>query len=129
MITDIKNVKDKKVYIINIIKEELENLNYNFEYIGTQYLIDAIYLLYSLKMYYKFSLESEVYPAIANMYGDNANAVKAATIYATDKMFYDCDSQILQKYLDDKYKSKRIIDFKPGPKIIIRAVLRRIKDL
>ncbi len=119
-----KKEKYKEATIRNIIEKELESLNYNFEYIGTRYIADAIYLLYSLKMYYKFSLESDVYPAIANMYGDNSNAIKGTITYATDKMFFDCDERILKKYLDDK--NNRVS--KPGPKTIIRAVLKKIKN-
>ena len=38
-------------------------------------------------------------------------------------MFYDCDEEKLEYYIDD-------YDFsKPKPKMIIRAVLKRIKDL
>ncbi len=115
--------------IKNYIKQELRKLNYNFNFIGTQYIIDAIYLLYSLKTYYKFSLEKDIYPAIANKYCDTANTIKGAIVYATDKMFYDCNEEVLQNYLYEFI----IFDeedtlLKPGPKMIIRAVLKRIKD-
>lgn len=109
-----KNVKNR-------IKQELENLEYNFSYIGTEYLIEAIYLLYSLKFTYNFSLEKDVYPAIANRYGDSSNNIKSAIVYATDKMFYDCDEKKLKKYLCQYNISK------PGPKTIIRAIIRKIK--
>lgn len=44
-------------------------------------------------------------------------------------MFYDCNEKVLQNYLYEFI----IFDeedtfFKPGPKMIIRAVLKRIKD-
>lgn len=122
--------EEKEKIIRNAITKEIKGLSHNFNFVGTKYLIDSIYLLYSLKMYYKFSLESDVYPAIANKYCDTANTIKGAIVYATDKMFYDCDEKILQDYLDeDIFCEGNIIDSKPGPKKIIRAVLKRIKDI
>ena len=123
MITKIKNIK-------NAINEELEYLNYNYDHTGTKYLIDAIYLLYCQESFYKFSLESEVYPIIANKYGDTFSAIKGAIEYATDKMYYECDEGILRDYIEaEEYRGKKNKNFKPGPKKIIRAVLRRIKDM
>ena len=123
MITKIKNIK-------NAINEELEYLNFNFDHTGTKYLIDAIYLLYCQEIFYKFSLESQVYPIIANKYGDTASAIKGAIEYATDKMYYECDEEILREYIEDEeYWGKKNQNFKPGPKKIIRAVLRNIKDM
>lgn len=121
--------RDEKI-VKNNIKNELKKLNYNFKSVGTKYMLDAIYLLDSLKMYYKFSLESDVYPAIANKYGDTASAIKGAIYYATDKMFYDCDENVLKDYVDvDNLFDEKEHELKPGPKDIIRAVLRRIKDI
>lgn len=131
MITKTRNIRHSKNNIRNIIKMELKKLQYNFGYVGTKYLVDAIYLLYSLEKYYKFSLESDVYSVLANKYGDTASAIKGAIIYANDKMFYDCDENFLYDYLNDEDDiwDEEEFDSKPGPKKIIRAVLKRIKDL
>lgn len=113
--------RDEKI-VKNNIKNELKKLNYNFKSVGTKYMLDAIYLLDSLKMYYKFSLESDVYPAIANKYGDTASAIKGAIYYATDKMFYDCDEEVLKSYFG------MYLMLKPGPKLVIRTVLKKLND-
>lgn len=117
-------------YIKNTIKEELQDLKFNFKHVGTSYLLDSIYLLYSLKKYYKFNLESDVYPAIANRYGDNARAIKGSISYAIDRMVEVCDKEYLMNYLyEDEYRCDEIEDDEIGPKKIIRAILKRIKDL
>lgn len=117
-----KNTLDKK-HIEEIIKEELGKLNYNFKYIGTEYLVEVIYFLYSTKEYFRFSLEADIYPIIANKYGCSCKTVKSNIVNATDKMFYDCNESILKRYIG-KYKTE-----KPGPKAIIKSVLKRIKDI
>lgn len=116
----VKVLNNEKI-IKNKIVKELVKLNYNFNLSGTDYLIEAIYLLYSSKMYYNFSLEKDVYPVIANMNGDFANNIKFNIVYATDSMFYDCEEEILMKYIGSYENSKS------GPKKIIRAVLKRLK--
>lgn len=115
--------KSSKEYVKSRIREELIKLNYNFKYTGTIYLVETIYLLYSQKKYYKFSLESEVYPIIAKEYNCSVNTVKSNIVNATDKMCYDCEENKLARYIG-KYKIT-----KPGPKQIAKSVLKRIKDL
>lgn len=105
-------------------------MNFDFGHIGTKYLLDSIYLLYSLQKYYKFSLESDVYPAIANKYGDNARAIKGAISYAIDRMIENCDEETLINYVDEEeYRNYECGIDKIGTKKIIRAVLKRIKEL
>lgn len=105
------------------IKLELEKLNFNFSYIGTKYLFEAIYILYTLKLYYNFKLEKDIYPIIATKYSTSSHNIKNNIINATDKMYYDCEEEILESYIDEYIFSK------PGPKNIIRAILKRIKDM
>lgn len=105
------------------IKIELKKLEFKLSYSGTKYLLEAIYILYTLKIYYNFNLEKDVYPIIANKYGTSTHNIKNNIVNSIDKMFYDCDEEKLEYYIDD-------YDFsKPKPKMIIRAVLKRIKDL
>ncbi len=106
--------------IKNKIRDELKKLEYNFSYIGTKYLLDSIYILYCIKIYYNFSLEKDIYPVIANKYGESANNIKCNIVNATDKMFFDCDEKTLRKYLEDYSNSK------PDPKKVIRAVIKNI---
>lgn len=109
--------------IKNKIKVELKKMKFKHSYSGTNYLIETIYILYTLKMYYNFNLEKDIYPIIVKKYGTSSNNIKNNIENAIEKMFYDCDERILEDYIDD-------YDFsKPKPKMIIRAVLKRIKDL
>ncbi len=111
-----KRIKDK-------IKVELKKMEFKYSYSGTNYLIETIYILYTLKMYYNFNLEKDIYPIIVKKYGTSSNNIKNNIENSIEKMFYDCDERILENYIDD-------YDFsKPKPKMIIRAVLKRIKDL
>lgn len=85
-------------------------------------MLDTIYILYTLNMYFNFNLEKDVYPIIANKYGTSSHNIKNNIVNTTDKMYYDCDEKILEDYIDD-------YDFsKPKPKMVIRAILKRIKD-
>ncbi len=132
MIAELEHKKCSKKEIKNIIRMELEKLQYNFGYNGTKYLVEAIYLLYSTKKYNNFSLDSDVYKVLANKYGSSPNAIKGVVNYATDKMYYDCDEIFLNEYfksddvffLDDEKEGS-----KPGTKKVIRTILRKIKDL
>ena len=71
-----------------------------------------------------------MYPVIANKYGDTAGTIKGAIYYATDKMFYDCDENVLKEYVDvDNLFDENEKQLKPGPKDIIRAILKKINDI
>lgn len=130
MITKTRNESCNKNYIKNRINEEIEDLKFNFDHVGTTYTIDAIYLLYCEEKFYKFSLESDVYPIIAKKYGDTTSAIKGAIEYAVDKMCYECDEKTLKNYVaNEEYWGKKKQKLNIGPKKIIRAVLRRIKDI
>ena len=49
LLKKIQKLKRKRIKIVQKIDKELYNLGYNIKYIGTNYLSDAIYLLYFLK--------------------------------------------------------------------------------
>lgn len=106
--------------IKNKINQELKKLEYNFSYKGTVYLVDAIYVLYTLKNIKDCNLGKEVYPIVAEHYNTTANNIKCNITNSTDKMFYDCEEKILRAYL------KEFRFTKPGPKKIMEAVLKRI---
>lgn len=122
MLTESKNrhTRLKGDEIRSKVINELKKLKYNFSYKGTTYLVDAICVVYSLKEYYDYNLEKNIYPLVAKKYGNSVNNIKCNITNATDKMCYDCDEKLLMSYLGD-YKFT-----KPGPKKVIIAVLRRI---
>lgn len=103
----------------NEIVKELKKLNYNFSYIGTKYLISSVLVSYKLKKD-EYDLEHEIYPIVAKEYNKSINNIKCNITNATDKMYYDCEEKTLIKYINSNSK--------PGPKKIICAVLKKIKD-
>lgn len=117
-----------EVEIKHKIQNELYKLNYKFSYKGTRYLIEAIYILYCLEKnkeynfeYDDCNFEKEIYPVISKKYGTCANTVRYNIAFATDKMTYDCEEKILNKYLSD-YK------FLPnGTKKVAFSVLKKIR--
>lgn len=123
------NKNDEKI-IRSAIIQELKILKFNFRTIGTRYMLDIIYLLYTLEMYKDFSLKSDIYPVIGNKYGRTANSVKSAVVYATDKMVFDCNEEFLLDYLgEEEFFDEEDPDSKPGPKKVIVAILKRIKNI
>ncbi len=109
----------------NIIKQKIENelnyLGYNFSHNGTKYLVETIYILYTLDGYYDDNLETDIYPIVAERFGRNWNNIKCSIRYATEIMTYECEEQKLLDYL---YNYSFL---NPGPKAIIDAVLGKIK--
>ena len=117
------NDKTLEKGIKNKIKVELKKIEFTLSYNGTMYLIDIIYILYTLKVYHNFNLEKDIYPILVEKYETSSNNIKNNIENAIEKMFFDCDEEILEDYIDDYDYSK------PKPKMIIRAVLKRIKHL
>lgn len=112
MIVDEINVETK-------IENELKKLRYKKSYKGTQYLIYTIYILYKMNNDGNCELKSEVYPIVAQKFNTSVNNIKCNIRNATDKMYYDCEQDIVVRYVKTLQK--------PTPKIVIKSVLRRIK--
>lgn len=108
----------EEVNIETKIENELKKLNYNFKYRGTKYLKYTIYILYKMNSDGNCDLKSEVYPIVAQKYNSSVNNIKCDIRNATDKMYYDCEQKIVTKYVET--------NLKPTPKMIIKAVLKRI---
>lgn len=120
-INKVFNASDK-TKVKKIISSELNYLGYNPNYIGTEYLIEAIFILYTQGVYSTDNLEKNVYAIIAKKHNKTTSSVKFDITYATDIMFYDCEENKLIDYLKLGYL------YKPGPKKIICAVLYRIHN-
>lgn len=113
-----------EIVVKNKIKQELKKIAYNFSYKGTSYLVETIYILYRSfhKKPEECNLEDEIYPLVAEKYNTSANNVKCNIRNATDKMFYDCDEEVLKSYFG------MYLMLKPGPKLVIRTVLKKLND-
>lgn len=108
-----------------IIKEkiinELKFLLYNFSHLGTIYILESIYILYTLKDYnYYNNLEKYIYPIVAKKYGKSSHNIKCNIRNATDIMLLENKQENIKVYLEtdnlSKCKSKRVI------KIILKKI-------
>lgn len=91
---------------------ELKNLNYNFSYNGTKYLIDCIYEAYIIGDIYNLNLKRDVYTIIAKKYNKSINNIKCNITQATNAMYYDCEERIIEEYFYTvKPKVKEVIFF------------------
>lgn len=109
-----KNSIDYKIHM------ELKKLYFNFTYVGTKYIEEAILLLYE-KNIKDIKLEKKVYPLIAKKHKTTVNNVKTNIINSCNLMYYDCDFSLLNNYFG-------IVDNeKPTPKLVITNVLDKLK--
>lgn len=105
------------------VHKELEKLNFNFSYIGTQYLFETIIILYKEynDCFESKKLEKSIYPIISKKYRKTVNNIKTNIINASNLMYYDCEYKILKEYFG-------ICDNeKPTPKTIVLQILNNIK--
>lgn len=103
------------------IKHELEYLGYNFSHNGTKYIIEAIYVLATIKTYGEDNLEKDIYPLVGNKFDKSTHNIKCNIRNATENMIAECEEEKLRNYLYD-YKF-----IKPGPKRIIFTVLGKLR--
>ena len=101
------------------IISQLKKINYNFSYIGTEYLVDVIYIIYIEQKVSGYNLEKEIYTLISKKYNTTVKNIKNNILNATDKMYYDCEEKILEEYIG--------YNLKPTPKKIIKSILKRIE--
>lgn len=121
IVKEISTTKEKgreELMIRQKITKELAFLQFNFTYMGTQYLIDTILTLFKRKNYYGDNLKNDIYPIIAEKYGKNINNIKCDILTATNNMYYDCESDKIHKYFYTKEK--------PKPKMIIYTILNKL---
>ncbi len=114
-IKKISNVKNK------IIKQ-LQYLNYNLAHKGTQYLIDAILIIYESGEYDIFNLKEEVYPIVAKKYNKTLHNIKCDINKANDYMYKVCKKERVRKYF------KFFDDTKPTVKNVIYTILNKVID-
>lgn len=89
-----KDVNEKRKKII----QELNYINYNLEYKGTNYLIDVILYMYMNKNLMLNNLQKDIYPRIAEKYNTSVNTIRCNIRHATNNMYYECDDKRLKEY-------------------------------
>ena len=127
---NINNLINKKqqneILIEDMIKKriinELNYLGYDFLHKVSKYLVESIYITYTLDSNYEYNLEKDIYPKVAKKYNQTWNNIKSAIRYATDMMYYNNKESKLNEYLKDYNFSKF------GVSVVILAILKKIKN-
>lgn len=82
------------------INKELEKMQYNFSYVGTKYMAEAIYEIYSKNYIYTGgNLSKNVYPIIAQNHNTTINNIKCNITSATRLMAQRCPKDVMENYL------------------------------
>lgn len=105
----------------NKIAHELEYLCYNFSHIGTQQLLECIYLSLN-NSYYINNLSKTIYPILAHKFFTTSNTIKCNIFKATENSYYECEEEKLKKYFNKKFISK------PKTKDVILAISKHINS-
>lgn len=103
------------------INKELEYLCFNFSHIGTQYLCECIYLLYSNNKY-DSNLSKDIYPVVAKKFSTTVNNVKCDIFQATNISYYECEEYKMKEYFCSFSSSK------PKTKDVISEVLKHLDN-
>ena len=102
------------------ILNEILYLGYDISHKGTQYLIDAILLIYESGEYDIFNLKEDVYPIVAKKYNKTLHNIKCDINKANDCMYKVCKKERVRKYF------KFFDDTKPTVKNVIYTILNKI---
>lgn len=103
-----------------LINTELKNLNFNFSYLGTRYLSDAIYEAYHRCKDFDINLNTDIYPILSKKYNKSINNIKSNIYYSANMMYYDTEANQLGKSIGLN------IDFKPKLRDIMVSILQKI---
>ncbi len=94
------------------ISRELKKLRYNFSNIGTEYILESIYIVYKNKIY-NLNLSKHVYPILSEKYKKSINTIRCNITTATRIMYCECEERFIMEYfgyLDpDKPEVKEVI--------------------
>lgn len=96
-LTFIKENMSKENIIKNRIKRELRKLNYNFNHVGTHYIIESVFIIH-INEFYNVNLNKKIYPILAKKYNKPINTIKGDITQATKIMYYECNEKILKNY-------------------------------
>lgn len=113
------NNYDVEIRREKIIKE-LEFIGYKFKYKGTHYLVDTIMMMFLKQDSMVDSLQSTIYPIIADKYKKSIINIKSSINKATECMYCECDSQKLAQYFHFS------LDTKPTVKQVIFTIVNKI---
>jgi hypothetical protein len=110
---------DKEIRTRQTIKEKLIELKFDYNDIGTKYLIDVIYY-YSINTRFK-SLKEDFYYILSKKYKVSINSIIQAIYRATEKSFC-CDNGMYNYYFN-----RNVIE-KPSINELIKIISYKIKE-
>ena len=113
-------MQEDKNKIKKIIVKELIYIGYDISLYGTQYLLEAIYIVIENDIEDTINLKKEIYPKLANKHKKSINDIKCSINYATKSMYNRNDMKFLMKYFNF-YQNMR-----PTIKQVIYTVLNKI---
>ena len=111
--TDNRSIRKKVLDI-------LENLNFDFKLIGTNYLLDAIIYSYKNKHDYRFeNLEKQIYPYVAKLHHASNQNVKFSIVRSVNNM---------SAHINSSNSKNRCINFCENvtPKLVISEIVNHI---
>lgn len=115
-----KKEAKEELNIKNKIIRQLQYLNYNLSHKGTQYLIEAILIIYNSNEHDIFNLQEDIYPVIAKRYAKSIYNIKCDINKANDYMYRVCKGERIRKYF------KFFDNSKPTVKNVIYTILNKI---
>ena len=92
-----KENTNNKMILKNKIKRELNRLNFNFNHIGTKYIIDCIIIIYN-KNLHNINLTKQVYPELSKKYNKTINTIRVDMEQSIKNMYFDCKESTLMDY-------------------------------
>lgn len=115
-----KEKQKNRYQVKEAIKEELQELNYNFSHKGTVYLVDAIYLIYTKEIEDELNLKKNVYPILSKKYNRPIYSIKSDIVKATNFMDIACNKNKKNEYFSFYDNTK------PTVKVVIYTILNNI---
>ena len=103
------------------ILAELKYLNYNENFVGTQYLLEAILILAENNNLDAINLKRDIFPIIALRHKKTSHNIKCNINNATTIMNCDCQKDIIMKYFNFSNTKTEV-----KPKQVIETILKKI---
>lgn len=120
-ICNYKELNNNTLIIRNKITDFLVYLGYEISYIGTKYLIEAIFEIYYKKDYLGDNLKNNIYNVLAHKYKKSVNTIYGDIKQATKRMHENCNQNIIKDFFNlDEYRKIKITE-------IIFTIINKLK--
>lgn len=105
----------------NKITDFLLYLGYEISYIGTKYLIEAIFEIYYKKDYLGDNLKNNIYNVLAHKYKKSVNTIYGDIKQATKRMHENCNQTIIKDFFNlDEFRKLKVTE-------IIFTIINKLK--